>query len=73
MAAIATVLETLDSGAHIVAGDDLYDDSFSVDSPSGDFLGECGVGISETIGVGDPKSLGLEVWLSTRTSDLRRS
>ncbi|NLF51019.1 MAG: hypothetical protein GX577_07765, partial [Leptolinea sp.] len=36
-------------------GDDLYDDSFSIDAPTGEFLGECGVGISETIGVGDPK------------------
>lgn len=45
-------------------GDDLYDDSFSIDSPSGEFLGECGVGISETIGVGDPKKVtAVEVWL----------
>ncbi len=45
-------------------GDDLYDDSFSVDSPTGEFLGECGVGISETIGVGDPKKVSaFEVWL----------
>lgn len=47
-----------------VTGDDLYDDSFSIDSPSGEFLGECGVGISETIGVGDPKKVtAFEVWL----------
>jgi hypothetical protein len=47
-----------------MAGDDLYDDSFSIDSPSGEFLGECGVGISETIGVGDPKKVtAFEVWL----------
>lgn len=45
-------------------GNDLYDDSFSIDSPTGEFLGECGVGISETIGVGDPKKVtALEVWL----------
>jgi hypothetical protein len=45
-------------------GDDLFDDSFSVDSPAGEFLGECGVGISETIGVGDPKKVtAFEVWL----------
>ncbi len=45
-------------------GDDLYDDSFSIDSPTGEFLGECGVGISETIGVGDPKKVtAFEVWL----------
>ncbi|GAP14404.1 hypothetical protein LARV_02173 [Longilinea arvoryzae] len=47
-----------------MAGDDLYDDSFSIDSASGEFLGECGVGISETIGVGDPKKVtAFEVWL----------
>jgi len=46
-------------------GDDLYDDSFSVESPaSGDFLGECGVGIAEAIGQGDPKKVSaFEVWL----------
>ncbi len=47
-----------------VLGDDLFDDSFSIDSPSGEFLGECGVGISETIGVGDPKKVtAFEVWM----------
>lgn len=45
-------------------GDDLYDDSFSIDSPTGEFLGECGVGISDTIGVGEPKKVAaFEVWL----------
>ena len=45
-------------------GDDLFDDSFSIDSASGEFLGECGVGISDTIGVGDPKKVtGFEVWM----------
>jgi hypothetical protein len=45
-------------------GDDLYDDSFSIDSPSGEFLGECGVGVSEHIGVGEPKKVtAFEVWL----------
>ena len=45
-------------------GDDMYDDSFSIDSPGGEFLGECGVGISDTIGVGDPKKISaIEVWL----------
>jgi hypothetical protein len=45
-------------------GDDLFDDSFSIDSPTGEFLGECGVSISETIGVGDPKKVtAFEVWL----------
>jgi len=47
-----------------VMGDDLYDESFSIDTQSGDFLGEYGVGVSETIGVGDPKKVtALEVWL----------
>ncbi len=45
-------------------GDDLFDDSFSIDTPSGEFLGECGVEISEAIGVGEPKKVSaFEVWL----------
>lgn len=45
-------------------GDDRYDDSFSVESASGDFLGECGVGIGEVMGAGDPKKVSaFEVWL----------
>lgn len=45
-------------------GDDLYDDSFSIEGPSGDFLGECGVGIGDIIGVGEPKKVSaFEVWL----------
>ncbi len=45
-------------------GDDLFDESFSIDSPAGEFLGECGVSISETIGVGEPKkATALEVWV----------
>ena len=47
-----------------MVGEDAYDDSFSIDSSSGEFLGECGVGISETIGVGEPKKVtAFEVWL----------
>ncbi len=45
-------------------GDDLYDDTFSIDAANGEFLGECGAGISDTIGVGDPKKISaVEVWL----------
>jgi hypothetical protein len=45
-------------------GDDRYDMSNSIDTPSGDFLGECGVGISETIGTGTPEKVtALEVWV----------
>lgn len=47
-----------------VIGDDLFDDSFSIESPSGEFMGECGIGISETIGVGEPKKVtAFELWL----------
>ncbi|NLN69263.1 MAG: hypothetical protein GX142_00535 [Chloroflexi bacterium] len=47
-----------------MVGDDLYDDSFSIDAVTGEFLGECGVGISETVGVGEPKRVtAFEVWL----------
>lgn len=47
-----------------VLGDDLYDESFSIDSQSGEFMGEYGVGVSESIGVGEPKKVtALEIWL----------
>jgi hypothetical protein len=45
-------------------GDDLYDDSFSIESSVGDFLGECGVGLGDMIGVGEPKKVSaFEIWL----------
>lgn len=45
-------------------GQDLYEESFSIDSATGEFLGECGIGIADTIGVGDPKKVtALEMWL----------
>ncbi len=54
-----------------ILGDDLYDDSFSIETASGEFLGECGSGISETIGVGDPKKVtATEVWLFDK-NDIR--
>jgi len=52
-------------------GDDRYDTSFSIETPTGDFLGECGVGIGETIGVGNPdKVAAFEVWLFDK-NDIR--
>jgi hypothetical protein len=52
-------------------GDDFYDPSFSIENEGGDFMGECGVGISEAIGVGDPKKVtALEVWLFDK-NDIR--
>ncbi len=51
-------------------GDNRYDMSFSVESGA-DFLGECGVAISESIGAGDPdKVTALEVWLFDK-NDIR--
>jgi hypothetical protein len=47
-----------------VLGDDLYDESFSIDTQAGEFMGEYGVGVSESIGVGEPKKVtALEIWL----------
>ncbi|MGD1994819.1 MAG: hypothetical protein PVI59_16620 [Anaerolineae bacterium] len=52
-------------------GDDHYDPSFSIELESGEFMGECGVGVSETIGVGAPnKVTALEVWLFDK-NDIR--
>jgi hypothetical protein len=45
-------------------GDDRYDESFTFDAPSGEFLGECGVSISDIIGVGEPKKISaFDIWL----------
>ena len=52
-------------------GDDHYDPSFSIELKNGDFVGECGVGIAETIGVGEPsKVTALEAWLFDK-NDIR--
>lgn len=52
-------------------GDDFFDDSFSIEDASNQFLGECGAGISETIGVGSPKKVtAAEVWLFDK-NDIR--
>ena len=45
-------------------GDDMYDESFTFDAPNGEFLGECGVSSSDTIGVGEPKKVSaFDIWL----------
>ncbi len=45
-------------------GQDNYDTSYSLDSPRGEFLGETGMGISETIGEGKPdKVTAFDLWL----------
>jgi len=47
-----------------VMGDDLFDESFTIDSPNGDFLGECGVGIVNTINDKTPKMVNaFDIWL----------
>ena len=52
-------------------GDDRYDTSFGIETSSNDFLGECGVSISETVGTGSPdKVTAFEVWLFDK-NDIR--
>ncbi|HEY73900.1 MAG: hypothetical protein B6I35_07910 [Anaerolineaceae bacterium 4572_32.2] len=52
-------------------GDDHYDPSFSIEMDNSEFMGECGVGVSETIGVGAPnKVTACEVWLFDK-NDIR--
>lgn len=48
-----------------VLGDDLYDESFGINTAAGDFMGEYGVGVSGDIGVGGaPKKVtAFEIWL----------
>jgi hypothetical protein len=52
-------------------GKDTYDESFSIEARTGEFLGECGMGISETMHNGEPdKVMAFEVWLFDK-SDIR--
>ena len=45
-------------------GDDLYNPDFGIETPAGGFLGSCGVGLAESIGVGEPKKVtAFDVWL----------
>ena len=52
-------------------GHDAYDDSFSIENSNAEFLGECGVGIAESMGAEAPKNVtALEIWLFDK-SDIR--
>ena len=52
-------------------GDIDFDMSFGIESSSGDFLGECGLGMAEVIGGGDTQRVtAFEVWLFDKT-DIR--
>jgi hypothetical protein len=45
-------------------GEASYDESFSVETPLGEFLGECGVSVSEIVGEGEPDRVtAFEIWL----------
>ncbi len=45
-------------------GDAAYDESFSIEDPNGDFLGECGMAIGETLQEGtSDRVTALEIWL----------
>jgi hypothetical protein len=51
-------------------GDDGYDESFGIETETGEFLGECGVAISEVIGSGVEKPVAFDIWLFDK-SDIR--
>jgi len=66
--ATSPVLETPPYLEHHVSlyllGDDQFDDSYSIESFDGEFLGKFGVGIYEVINDGNPKKvIAFEVWL----------
>jgi len=45
-------------------GDDLFDESYSIDTPSGEFLGECGIEIVKWLNIDTPKkAAAFDVWL----------
>jgi hypothetical protein len=49
-----------------------YDDSYTIEDADGKFLGECGAGISETVGVGEPqRATAVEVWLFDKDDFVR--
>lgn len=57
--------------ASYTLGQDSYDQSFPIESPSGEFLGECGMGISEIVNAGPPANItALEAWLFDK-NDIR--
>jgi hypothetical protein len=57
--------------ASYTLGQDSYDQSFPIESPTSEFLGECGMGISEIVGAGPPANItAFEVWLFDK-SDIR--
>ena len=64
--------ETVDSmlgefQAQYHLGDDQFDASFTINSPKGEFLGECGVGISDALSTEGAQRVGaFEVWLFDR-------
>jgi len=52
-------------------GQDNYDESFTVETPESDFLGECGMGILDGFASGTPKKVAaFDVWLFDKT-DIR--
>ncbi|MEN8098741.1 MAG: hypothetical protein ABFQ89_06665 [Chloroflexota bacterium] len=52
-------------------GDDNFDDSFSIETAQGEFLGECGIVASESIGPGRPRRItAFELWLFDK-NDIR--
>jgi heme/copper-type cytochrome/quinol oxidase subunit 2 len=67
---VATPLARFDT--QYVSGHDSYDDSFSIENAQGDFLGECGVGISDTVPGGDETKnvTAFEIWLFDK-NDIR--
>ena len=57
--------------ADYTLGQDSYDQSFSIESPTSEFLGECGMGISEIVNAGPPTNVtAFEVWLFDK-NDIR--
>jgi hypothetical protein len=45
-------------------GDDLYNPDFGIETATGGFMGSCGVGMAELIGVGEPKRVtAFDIWL----------
>lgn len=60
------------AGFHTVYefGDDTFDKAFIIENANGDFLGECRIGLAETLGAGEPKQVAaFELWLFDRNDE----
>jgi len=61
----------LQKTSNYTLGMDNFDESFAIETPDGEWLGECGMGISESLGEETPRRVAaFEVWLFDKRNTL---